>query len=176
MSEASIQHLQQSRNNSRLWKNLAGLFFLCLLPHCTSAPPPSPLPPSASDLNLLGQAYLCQTKTDAQKSWLQPGSKKTPWGNGTEHFQEIVFPTTQGQWIVFNTDEIIVGVITVFPDGLSLDDYPTLRKTLSQLHPAREFYLTSSELLEGHVPDSVTLFRTGKATRSEEHTSELQSH
>ena len=52
----------------------------------------------------------------------------------------------------FNKDETLVGVITVFPDGLSLDDYPTLRKTLSQLPPAREFYLTSSQLLEGQVP------------------------
>lgn len=169
MSSGIPQPLPSSRKTLSRWKGLAGLFFFCFLPHCTSTPPPSPLPPSASDLNLLGHAYLCQTKTDAQKSWLQPGSKETPWGNGTEHFQEISFPTTQGQWIVFNTDEIIVGVITVFPDGLSLEDYPTLRQTLSRLPSSREFYLTSSELLEGHVPDSVTLYRTGKATTTHQY-------
>ena len=162
------QPLQSSRNTLSRLKGLAALYFFCFLPHCASTPPSS-LPPSASDLNLLGQAYLCQTKTDAKKSWLQPGSKETPWGNGTEHFQEIVSPTTQGQWIVFNKDEIIVGVITVFPDGLSLDDYPTLQQTLSQLPSAREFYLSSSELLEGRIPDSVTLYRTGKATTTHQY-------
>jgi tetratricopeptide (TPR) repeat protein len=118
---------------------------------------------------VLGQAYLCQTKTEARASWLKPGSQKTAWGNGTEHFQEISIPNKQGQWIVFNADETLVGVITVFPGGVSLDDYPTLRKTLSQLPPAREFYLTSSQLLEGQVPDSATLYRTGKANTTHQY-------
>ncbi len=169
MSEASIQHLQPSQHNSPRWKSIAGLPFLFLLLHCTSAPPPSPLPPSDSDLNLLGQAYLCQTRTQARESWLLPGSQETPWGNGTEHFQEIAFPNKQGQWVVFNEDETLIGVITVFPNGLSLDDYPTLRQTLSQLHPTREFYLTSSQLLEGQIPDSATLYRTGKATTTHQY-------
>jgi len=148
---------------------MVGLFSLCLLTHCSSGPSPSSLPPSASDLNLLGQAYLCQTETQARASWLKPGSQKTPWGNGSEHFQEIFHPNKQGQWVIFNEDQTLVGVITVFPDGLSLDDYPTLRKTLSQLPPAREFYLTSSQLLEGQVPDSATLYRTGKATTTHQY-------
>jgi len=169
MSEASIQHLQPSHYNSYRWKQLAGVFFLCLLPHCTSAPPPSSLPPSDSDLNLLGQAYLCQTRTQARKSWLQPGNQEGPWGNGFEHFQEIDFPNSQGQWVVFNEDETLVGVITVFPDGLSLHDYPTLRKTISQLPPDREFYLTSSQLLEGQIPDSATLYRTGKTATTHQY-------
>jgi tetratricopeptide (TPR) repeat protein len=71
--------------------------------------------------------------------------------------------------VVFNEDQTLVGVITVFPDGLSLDDYPTLRKTLSQLPPARDFYLTSSQLLDGQVPDSATLYRTGKATTTHQY-------
>jgi tetratricopeptide (TPR) repeat protein len=112
---------------------------------------------------LLGQAHLCQTKTEAQASWLKPGSQKAAWGNGTEYFQEISLPTKQGQWMVFNKDETLVGVVTVFPNGIALNDYPTLRQTLSKLPPAREFYLTSSQLLEGQVPDSATLYRTGEA-------------
>jgi len=127
------------------------------------------LPPSESDLNLLGQAYLCQTETQASASWLKPGSQKTPWGNGSEHFQEIFQPNKQGQWVVFNEDQTLVGLITVFPEGLSLNDYPKLRKTLSQLQPAREFYLTSSQLLEGQVPDSATLYRTGEATTTHQY-------
>jgi tetratricopeptide (TPR) repeat protein len=153
----------------RRWKSIVGLFSLCFLTHCSSGPPPSSLPPSASDLNLLGQAYLCQTETEARARWLKPGSQKTPWGNGSEHFQEIAHPNKQGQWVVFNEDQTLVGVITVFPDGLSLDDYPTLRKTLSQLPPARDFYLTSSQLLDGQVPDSATLYRTGKATTTHQY-------
>ncbi len=153
----------------RMWKQAIGAISLLLLTHCSSAPPPSPLPPSDSDLNVLGQAFLCQTKTEAQTSWLKPGSQKTAWGNGSEHFQEITSPNKQGQWVVFNQDETLVGVVTVFPNGLSLSDYPTLRKTIAQLPPAREFYLTSSQLLEGQTPDSATLFRTGKANTTHQY-------
>ena len=169
MTATPIQPLQRSRANSRLLKSLAGLFGICILTHCAITPPPSSLPPSATDLNLLGQISLCQTKAEARKSWLKPGSREIPWGNGTEHFQEIALPNKQGQWVVFNEDETVVGVITVFPDGLSLDNYPTLRQTLSQLQPAREFYLTSSQLLQGQVPDSATLYRTGKSTTTHQY-------
>ena len=169
MSAAPIQNLPHSRMSLHRWKSIVGLFSLCFLTHCSSGPSPSSLPPSASDLNLLGKAYLCQTETEASASWLKPGSQKTPWGNGSEHFQEITHPNKQGQWVVFNEDQTLVGVITVFPDGLSLNDYPTLRKTLSQLQPAREFYLTSSQLLEGQVPDSATLYRTGEANTTHQY-------
>ena len=167
MSAVPIQNLPHSKMSLRRWKSIVGLFSLCFLTHCSSGPSPSSLPPSASDLNLLGQAYLCQTEANA--GLLKPGGQKTPWGNGSEYFQEIAHPNKQGQWLVFNEDQTLVGVITVFPDGLSLDDYPTLRKTLSQLPPARDFYLTSSQLLEGQVPDSATLYRTGKATTTHQY-------
>jgi len=169
MSAAPIQNHPHSRISFHQWKSIVGLFFLCFLAHCSSGPSPSSLPPSESDLNLLGQAYLCQTETQASASWLKPGSQKTPWGNGSEHFQEIFQPNKQGQWVVFNEDQTLVGLITVFPEGLSLNDYPKLRKTLSQLQPAREFYLTSSQLLEGQVPDSATLYRTGEATTTHQY-------
>ncbi len=167
MTAAPIQNFPHLRMSLHRWKNIVGLFSLCFLTHCSSGTPPSSLPPSASDLNLLGQAYLCQTEASA--SWLKSGSQKTPWGNGSEHFQEMTHPNKQGQWMVFNEDQTLVGVITVFPDGLSLNDYPTLRKTLSQLQPAREFYLTSSQLLEGQVPDSATLYRTGEANTTHQY-------
>ena len=168
MSTVPIQHFQHRRIFLRLLKNI-GACTLSLLTHCTTAPPPSSLPPSASDLDLLGQVHLCQTKAEAQKSLLKTKSQESPWGKGIEHFQERIAPIKQGQWVIFNEDETLVGVITVFPDGLDLDDYPTLRNTLSQLPPAREFYLTSSELLEGQVPDSATLYRTGEATTTHQY-------
>ncbi|MEE8125463.1 MAG: tetratricopeptide repeat protein [Nitrospirales bacterium] len=91
------------------------------------------------------------------------------WGNGTEHFQEIAFPDKQGQWLMFNEDHTLVGVITAFPDGLSLDPYPKLRRTLSQLPPAREFFFNSAQLLQGQAPESATLYRTGKATTTHQY-------
>ncbi|TFG58964.1 MAG: tetratricopeptide repeat protein [Nitrospirales bacterium] len=152
------------------------LFFL--LPHCASAPPPSLLPASESDLNLLGKATLCQTKAEAQTSWLQPGVHESPWGGGIEVFQEITSPNKQAQWFMFNEDQTLVGVITVFPHGLSLKDYPKLRHTLSQLPPAREFFFHSSQLLKEQAPDSGTLHRTGEATTTHQyfmrHTKENQ--
>ncbi len=169
MRTAYLPPLQLFRQHVRIWKSVVGVISLFLLTHCSTGPPPSPLPPSDSDLNVLGQAFLCQTKTEAQASWLKPGSQKTAWGNGSEHFQEITSPNKQGQWVVFNKDETLVGVVTVFPNGLSLNDYPTLRKTLAQLPAAREFYLTSSQLLEGQTPDSATLFRTGKANTTHQY-------
>ena len=70
---------------------------------------------------------------------------------------------------MLNEDQILVGVITVFSHGLSLDNYPKLRHTLSQLPPAREFFLRSSQLLKGQAPDSVTLYRTGEATTTHQY-------
>lgn len=169
MRGAPNQSLPSARTFLSRWQILTSLLSLFLLTSCTSGPPSPSLPPSASDLNLLGPSILCQTKTEAKTSWLKPGSQKTTWGNGSEYFQEIFLPHTQGQWMVFNTDETLVGAITAFPNGLSLNDYPTLRKTLSELPPAREFYLTSSQLLEGQVPDSATLYRTGEANTTHQY-------
>lgn len=148
---------------------LKAIIFFCLLPHCAGSPPTSPLPPSESDLDLLGKAILCQTKTEAQASWLKIGVTESPWGGGKEVFQEITSPNRQGQWFMFNEDQTLVGVITVFPHGLALDSYPKLRHTLSQLPPAREFFFHSSQILKGQAPDSGTLYRTGEATTTHQY-------
>ena len=140
----------------------------CLLPSCAGSSPPSSLPPSESDLDLLGKVALCQSKGAAQTNWINPIVKST-WGGGTEVFQEVAFPHKQVQWFMLNEDQILVGVITVFSHGLSLDNYPKLRHTLSQLPPAREFFLRSSQLLKGQAPDSVTLYRTGEATTTHQY-------
>lgn len=70
---------------------------------------------------------------------------------------------------MFNEDQTLVGVITVFPHGLSLNGYPKLRHTLSQLPPAREFFFHSSQILKGQAPDSGTLYRTGEATTTHQY-------
>lgn len=136
---------------------------------CSHSPPPNPLPPSESDLTLLGKEKLCDTKKNAEATWLTHGINEVPWGSGTEVFQEVFSPDRQGQWFMFNEDGLLVGVITAFPHGLDLDPYPKLRNTLSQLPPAREFYFNSSALLEGKAPDSATLYRTGEQTTTHQY-------
>lgn len=174
--------VKTTNHHNRLHKKptnfLKAFLLFCLLPHCASAPPPSALPPSESDLNLLGKATLCQTKTEAQTSWLQPVVQESLWGGGTEVFRETASPNKQAQWFMFNEDQTLVGVITVFPRGLSLEGYPKLRHTLAQLPPAREFFFHSSQLLKEETPDSGTLYRTGEATTTHQyfmrHTQEKQ--
>ncbi|MDT3777597.1 tetratricopeptide repeat protein [Nitrospira sp. MA-1] len=163
----SINHHNRLRKKPAISFKAIALF--CLLPHCASTPPPSNLPPSESDLNLLGKATLCQTKAEAQRTWLQPGMQGSPWGGGKEIFRETASPNKQAQWFMFNEDQTLVGVITVFPLGLSLEDYPTLRHTLAQLPPAREFFFHSSQLLKEQTPDSGTLHRTGEATTTHQY-------
>ncbi len=136
---------------------------------CSHSPPPNPLPPSESDLTLLGKEKLCDTKKTAESTWLTRGINEVPWGSGTEVFQEVFSPDKQGQWFMFNEDGVLVGVITAFPHGLDLAPYPKLRDTLSQLPPAREFYFNSSELLKGKAPDSATLYRTGEKTTTHQY-------
>jgi tetratricopeptide (TPR) repeat protein len=169
MIARNIQPKNSLHRNTAIPPLLKAFMLFCLLPHCAGSPPTSPLPPSESDLNLLGKASLCQTKAEAQTSWLKPGVKESPWGGGKEVFQEVASPNKQGQWFVFNEDQILVGVITVFQHGLSLEGYPKLRHTLSQLPPTREFFFHSSQLLKGQAPDSGTLYRTGEATTTHQY-------
>jgi len=169
MIAKNIQQNRQPHNNTVETNILKAFLLFGLLTHCAGSPPTSPLPPSASDLDLLGKATLCQTKTEAQTTWLKPGVEEFPWGGGKEVFQEVASPDKQGQWFMFNEDQTLVGVITVFPHGLSLDGYPKLRHTLSQLPPAREFFFQSGQILKGQAPDSGTLYRTGEATTTHQY-------
>jgi tetratricopeptide (TPR) repeat protein len=163
MMSSNFEHNHQPSSKTSTTTFLKAFLLFCLLTHCAGSPPTSPLPPSESDLNVLGKAALCQTKAEAQSSWLKTGVKESPWGAGSEIFQEVGSPNKQGQWFMFNEDQTLVGVITVFPHGLSLDGYPKLRQTLSQLPPAREFFFHSSQILKGQALDSGTLYRTGEA-------------
>ncbi|MDR4459845.1 MAG: tetratricopeptide repeat protein [Nitrospirales bacterium] len=165
-----VKFINQHHRLHKKPKTFFKVFLLfCLLPHCASTPPSPNLPPSESDLDLLGQAALCQTKAETQTRWLQTGAQESPWGGGTEVFRETASPNKQVQWFMFNEDQTLVGVITVFPRGLSLEDYPKLRHTLGQLPPAREFFFHSSQLLHEQTPDSGTLYRTGEATTTHQY-------
>ena len=169
MIARNIHHNNRPHRNTATTYLLKTFLLFSLLTHCAGSSPTSPLPPSESDLDLLGKATLCQSKAEAQLSWLKTGVKEFPWGGGEEVFQEVSSPNKQGQWFMFNEDQTLVGVIIVFPQGLSLDGYPKLRHTLSQLPPAREFFFHSSQILKGQAPDSGTLYRTGKATTTHQY-------
>ncbi len=150
-------------------KLFQAFLFFWFLTHCAGSPPPELLPPSESDLDLLQTVQLCQSKEDVEKSGLKTAVQESDWGGGKEVFQEVQTPKKHGQWFMFNEDRILVGVINVFPQGLSLETYPKLRHTLAQLPPAREFFFHSSQLLDGQAPESGTLYRTGEATTTHQY-------
>lgn len=134
---------------------------LCLLVACQAPPPRPPLPPSESDLDLLRSTKLC----DKREPFLQRQSaslERRPWGTG----EELRLPSAQSslkgdESYFFDEDGTLVGALFVFPAGLDLKPYPTLRYTLSQLKPALEFYLTVAKLAERANMETSTLYQTG---------------
>jgi tetratricopeptide (TPR) repeat protein len=131
--------------------------------HGCQAPPPRPsLPPSESDLDLLRATKLC----DQQGSFLQrhqsASFERRPWGTG----EEFRLPSAQSalkgdESYFFDEDGTLVGALFVFPAGLDLGPYKTLRYTLSQLKPALEFYLTVAKLADRAGMETSTLYQTG---------------
>ena len=61
----------------------------------------------------------------------------------------------------FDANDMLVGALFTFPEGLNLDPYPVLRRTLSQLKPALEFYLNVSQLETAPNMEASTIFETG---------------
>ena len=139
------------------------IIILLFLPACGGGPsiPPPNLPPSASDLDILGLNRLCDKK-DMVKSRSKGSSfQEYEWGSSHEWYTEIRSPLNKMQWLFFNDDDTLVAVVTAYPSGLNLKPYPVLRDTLSQLEPAREFFTNTNSLIKGDQPDTVLLYRTG---------------
>ena len=91
--------------------------------------------------------------------------KRSPWGSGEEIYLERSDRTNSpNQWLFFDEDEILAGAVVGYPNGLNLEPYPVLRDTLSQLNPAREFFLDSTNLLAGGKPVTASVYRTGDKT------------
>lgn len=135
-----------------------------LLQGCSGAPPPvrPDLPPSESDLVLLESVALCDRKADVFKKLPQASLSSRSWGSG----QEVVYPGTQSpshgdESYFFDEDGLLVGAVFSFPSGLNLQPYPELRRTLSRLKPALEFYLNAAQLATKADMDSSTIFETG---------------
>jgi len=147
-----------------LWQGLWCVLLLTVTACGGGGPPPPPpgLPPSATDLNVLGPLHLCETKAVARQQGLEETSHRSPWGTGEEWSGPG--SASPQQWLYFDEDDVLVGAVFGFPHGLALKPYPILRDTLSQLQPSREFFVNASSLLVGTEPDTVALFRTGDKT------------
>ncbi len=133
---------------------------------CGTAPPRPELilPPSASDLELLGTTHLCDAKDDIVKHWQDATYHAAPWGSG-EQLQRVAQRTPSGSdgFYFFNDERILVGAVFRFNAGLNLAPYPILRQTLSELIPASTFYLDPTQLLSKAKAraQSAVLYRTG---------------
>ena len=140
------------------------LFAACALWAGCETPPPArpPLPPSESDLDLLGPTKLC----DSRQTFLAAHPGITPhthaWGSG----QELRIPSEHSrskseESYFFDEDGTLVGMLFVFRSGLDLAPYKTLRYTLSRLKPSLEFYLTVAQLADRQNMEASTIYDTG---------------
>ena len=143
---------------------LPALFAVCALLTGCETPPPAraPLPPSESDLDLLRSTKLC----DPRKVFLEHHPGVVPgthaWGSGQELRLSGEQSLSKGEEsYFFDEDGILVGTLFLFPSGLDLAPYKTLRYTLSQLKPSLEFYLTVAQLADRQNMASSTLYDTG---------------
>lgn len=149
---------------SRTRRFLVGLVSLILqgllIVACAEAPL-SKLPPSASDLVLLKSTKLCDQKQALLRT-TGVFHRREVWGSG----EEILIPRTHSasgaaESYFFDEDGLLVGALFAFPAGLDLKPYPVLRKTLSQLKPTVEFYLTGITLPSRADLNSSALYMTG---------------
>ena len=133
---------------------------------CSSTPPPEPgLPPSASDLEMLGSIRLCDEKALVLSQWKGTNFSKKSWGSG-ERLQRLAQSRqpNHDRFYFFDDDDVLVGAIFRYVPGLSLKSFPILRQTLSELPPSSAFFLDPTQLLEATKAKSAMLYRTGDKT------------
>ncbi len=150
-----------------LFRYLPGLGLLAVILSfvgCSGANIPSrpPLPPSETDLVLLTPTALCDQSAGFQKKHPSARQSEQAWGSG----QELFIPSEQSTFhgeesYFFDDDGVLVGALFTFPKGLDLQSYPVLRRTLSQLKPSVEFYLTIAQLESRANMESSALLQTG---------------
>ena len=144
------------------------ILWLGLLTACGPTPAPRldpMLPPSASDLELLGASHLCDAKQSVVKHWQDLRYEQVPWGSG----EQLQRSAQSGQpdhdrFYFFNDEQRLVGAVFRYNHGLSLKPYPVLRQTLSELRPSSTFYIDPTQLLSQEGARSAVLYRTGDYT------------
>ena len=155
----------------RTYGVVQGILALCLAGGITacgaSSPPPSypMLPPSASDLPLLGDTRLCDTKQQIVNRWQGTIYHLMPWGSG-EQLQRSAQRTQPDpdRFYFFDDERRLVGAVFRFAPGLDLTPYPVLRETLSELEPSSTFYFDPTQLIHRDQATSGVLYRTGDHT------------
>ena len=145
------------------WLIFVSIFLLGISCSTSSLPEPG-LPPSASDLELLGSTRLCDGKALVLSQWKGTKFSREPWGSG-ERLQRLAQSRQpdHDRFYFFNKDDILVGGIFRYTPGLNLSLFPVLRQTLSQLPPS-PFYLDARQLLQATKAKSAILYRTGDKT------------
>ena len=137
--------------------------FAFLLMACGTPPPPQrQLPPSDTDLILIKPGTLCQRKTDFLTQHPLSTLRVQAWGTG----QELIIPADRSsshgdESYFFDEDGTLVGTLFTFSSGLDLAPYSVLRRTLTQLKPVLEFYLTVTNFSAKSKMDSSALYETG---------------
>lgn len=155
----------QAANHAGQW---VLVLFLGALTACGPGPSPRPdpmLPPSASDLELLGATRLCDAEATIVKSWQSIRYQRVPWGAG-EQLQRLAQSgqSDHDRFYFFNDEQRLVGAVFRYSQGLSLKPYPVLRQTLSELRPSSRFYIDPTQLLSREGAQSAVLYRTGDYT------------
>lgn len=132
---------------------------------CSSTPPKPQFPPSESDLGLFTEDRPCVSEKVVRTRVNEGQVSQEPWGIGKEVRGAIqVGNTTATRSSFVDSDGMVVGVLYVFPEGLSLDPYPVLHRTISRLKPTVEFYLNMSGLPKKERTASASLHLTGDET------------
>ena len=159
-------------NRPRVVANHVGqwvfVLWLSTLTACGPTPSPRPdpmLPPSASDLELLGATRLCDAKETIVKRWRGIRYERVPWGSG-EQLQRLMQSgqPDHDRFYFFDDEQRLVGAVFRYKQGLSLKPYPVLRQTLSELIPSSTFYIDPTQLLSREGAQSAVLYRTGDYT------------
>ncbi|MEC4673013.1 MAG: tetratricopeptide repeat protein [Nitrospirota bacterium] len=139
---------------------------LAMLEACTPPPQPDSLfPPTASDLELLGQTKLCDKKPLTVKQWKGTTYTREPWGTGEQfHRTAQSIQPSHDRFYFFDDEGLLIGAVFRFIPGLDLQPYPVLRGTIAELPPSSSFFLDPSQLLGQEAAQSANLYRTGDKT------------
>lgn len=107
-------------------------------------------------------ARICEPKAEFLKAHPNLPIQRNIWGGG----EELRIPSNNSssgfeESYFFNEEGFLIGALFVSPTGHDLKPYPVLRRTLEQLKPDMEFYLSLTEGQKREAFDTSALYKTG---------------